>query len=956
MINRRTYSAWNPSADEINAVPGTQLRGDNLVFDDMGILSLRAGSRVLYANLAANAEIHTLFTTTINDVRQRFAGVDNAVYRNGAQILSGFAGTGRIVIGQQFNQVFFARGTTKYKNDGNESQRWGIARPISAPSNAATPSDGKVFSSFNGAEAPAWVATEGVISGAPGQSNDAEGARILTLAANGNGTIQRVLGAETNFTAYDAGDTGIDEDLIEFYAHFSDPGSVESFTISFDVNGQSPNPLQDDYYVKEFAPEDAVSTVLDKTEVLDSDYTVEGVEREELLGKREVRTQPRSRIKQDTPLSGTNAGWSKFSVPRGAFERVGVTPGKDWSTVKAIVITVKTAVADGVTVGSVRFDDLRIIGGAHHPLTGTFATRYVFVRRYPDYIAKSAPSAVSAEVEVKAGGIGVTISAAAMAAKDGQATEAWIYVMGSTLNRFYRAATVTFAAATTIAMSATIQTKEAGILIEDEELETLVDVPPDNIIAICGPHFTRMLVLTAEGILAVSRSNKPDSFATNETFRVCNNSEYPLWMEKYVGGVLIGTSRDIYRVDGAGTENADGSLNFKITALGIKEAPTSAATAHSGTRFLYVASDGWRVLQGLDSVPFARANIEMLLRGYSRYGVNPPNLGAAPGRFRAGLTQNSFYTLWPENAGVADDLNIIYRYDFTRECWYRYTFNRTFAELYVEPHGSILLGDYSGNIWEMEVAGLGTDDGVAISVHMRTAREDGGAALNWKDPLEARVEVLASGGEITYSLYTANAQTGLGESAADSFALAASSSIGNPAVITRSLVSRVGAFKRVQTRITGTATALKLYGDVIVFRDRPMPRLSWASGPVDFGGEVTWVRRLVVKARVQVVTTATVYFDGRLLASPQITPIVDPTTPSTESPGAIVGVDFPYQLDVGRLCRGNQFEMFLNSDDGVTLFELYWIEIWYNVTGGKPQKKTLRVHVEQSRALAAAAQ
>src|SRR3990167_244751 len=153
-IGRRDFSGgWQPSADAVNAPENALLRADNLVWDRLGVPSLRLGSSKINSSPLGDTDIHSLFTAVVGGTRYRMTGAGSAVYANGSSIASGLAGSNDIAFGFDKGQILFARSTSKKKYDGTTVRNWGIAKPTTAPTVTALDQDGKIITT--GAEGEA---------------------------------------------------------------------------------------------------------------------------------------------------------------------------------------------------------------------------------------------------------------------------------------------------------------------------------------------------------------------------------------------------------------------------------------------------------------------------------------------------------------------------------------------------------------------------------------------------------------------------------------------------------------------------------------------------------------------------------------------------------------------------------------------------------------------------------
>jgi hypothetical protein len=72
-------------------------------------------------------------------------------------------------------------------------------------------------------------------------------------------------------------------------------------------------------------------------------------------------------------------------------------------------------------------------------------------------------------------------------------------------------------------------------------------------------------------------------------------------VRKALGGLYVGTSKDIYLLEGTGGELPDGTIDFTLRPLNIDHPPISEAVAQEGNLMVYLADDGWRAMGGAGS-------------------------------------------------------------------------------------------------------------------------------------------------------------------------------------------------------------------------------------------------------------------------------------------------------------------------------------------------------------------
>ncbi len=961
-FQRNDFSlGWSPSADAFNAPKNALLRMDNLVLDEIGAVALRHGSAKLSATaftrtyaafdytssfesayfasvsglsnhtsdfentympasmailnpanhnyawevtggyisdtLATDTDVHSLYTALLNGTTYRMSGVTDAVYTNTA-ILSNIAGSGDIAFGAHQGHILFARSTTKKKFDGATVRNWGIAAPSGAPTLTAITAASSTLSTCTSAEAPGMTSNEGTQTFV----NDRAGTGNAAVQLAPDATTGRAVSTKTFATATDF--SGTDEDLLDFYTRVAEPQYVTSIAVMVDVNDGL---FQEDYYERTFVMGDAVEIVPGAEESLASVYTVEGEDRDRVLGDIEDRGAV-TVFRQDVPSGDT--GWNHFSVPRSAMLRSGQTAGKNWATVKAVRLIVN-AIAGG-SGAAVRFDEIIIRGSATSPLTGKFKAAIVAVRNDGTYTALSGPSAFSSEIEVKAQGITATLSADVIAALDSQVTELWLYLMGGRLNAFYRFTVLTggpFSGAQTI--SAT--TSEITALIADLRMETDNAVPPDSIIGIEGPHFDRTLVLTAQFVYP-SRERNPDSFSAGQAVRVGSASETALWIKKANEQVYVGTTRDIYRIAGDWTVLPDGTVNVAKLPLGVSRPPVGPSvcigTLNDAETLIYLTTDGWRTLQG---PILTDGSVDLLWRGQTRHGVDYVNIFNPASRFRVAISKNVLFALTPEGS-TTTSTTVIHAYHFRKQRWYRYVYPQAFRSIVTEPDGTVIAGDESGFVRQLDLVDAHLDDGANITVTLWTPVDDNGEPFTYKDPESLHLR-MDTGGATAAVAFHLN-----GNNTADSSTTTAQSQTDT----STKNISTTNEHTQFQMRITGSFSTFVLRGWAMRYLDNPMPQVIHDTGPVDLSGDVLkWVRRVRVKAKSPVDLTVQPYWDG-----------VAATT-RTMSVGASAGVATVFDVPLGREDKARVGRIVITS---ASPSHIYWVRFEFNGSGKSRQK------------------
>jgi hypothetical protein len=794
LLERTSFArGWAPDADPVNGPIDALLRADNFVLDELGALATRRGSTKLNGSALADTDVHSLFTViSSSGTKIRFGGLTNTVYKD-AIAQQVMAGSGDISFGSHLGQVVYARSTSKKKHDGTTQRGWGVAAP-GQPTFISSTADGKTFSTCNSGDNPSFSADEedtgNPLTFADGQDGTPSGA--VTWQANPEtkrGSATLTYGGPTNFTAYDAGTVGTDDDLLRFYVQISEPAKVTSITLLIDVNAGD---FKDDYYVHEVTPGESTPLSPSAETPIPIGATTQNPTRgrvrnvlSQVVGTAVPIGTSASNLRGDKPVS--SPGWNKLQIRRGDLLRIGSTTGKDWTTVRAIrvVFTITNTIAFFL-------DDIRLVS---NQINGRYKWIAVSAFNSGQYVGLSAPSPASAETQVQG-------SSAQVAASGGDGNEVWWYRMGGVMDAFYRVAVTSSGN-----LSDTLSDIDAIAL--GLKLQTDNGPPPDNIIGIAGPYYDRLFVLTSDGYLWPSRQTNPDSFATGQVIRVAGTDERAYWVRKALGGLYVGTSKDIYRIEGTGAEQPDGSIDFRKTDLNIDHPPVSDGVAQDGNSLVYFANDGWRTLDGTGSVSIVGLT-SLLYKGYTRHGVSPVNVTG--GRFRAAIGNGHILAITPEGANT-DRASVIYRLDPARNAWYRHLYPQNFRSILREPDGLLIAGDDQGFVWQLDVGTIDGATGLPITIWTRC--DDNGQPFHRKDLEDLRVTINTQSQTVACAVHLDGSDVA-----------ATSVSLNNAAVgglEVRSLEAiRTTACRRVQLRMTGTASGAVLYSYGVTYRDHPI--------------------------------------------------------------------------------------------------------------------------------------
>ncbi len=803
---------WQPNADAVNAPTTALLRADNLVLDELGVLALRRGSAKINASPLAEVDVHSLFTTALAGTRYRMVGAGNSVYANSASILGGVAGSGDIAFGFHNGQILFARSTTKKKFDGATVRNWGIAMTGGVPTVTPVDPDGKLFATGAEGESPAWTKIESAAGDTYFQPNHYDAAdpaynfsgafSVIPHPDTLRAVYQKTFASPTDFTAYDAGLLGTDDDTISWYIYAADWNELKACVLQVDVD--------DGTFLHEFYESPIVDGKLLAPPATGRNPADPLPPPPPVRNRADVYRYHRWRQERDRralapPTGGSGSGgtgpgaaWMQAKFTRGQFTRQGSANGKDWTTVKAIRI-----VAQMKTINMQLFiEGIRISGGA---VVGSAQWRYVYVRNASGYQALSAPSEPS--VAATFTGQAATVSIPGDGSRDSQVNEVWVYRQDLlTEGIFFRVKTATVSGTGGVTVtddvrSVIAQTINIPLQIDNER-------PPDNIIAIVGPHYDRTLVLTSDGMLHPSRKLDPDAFSAGQAIDVCGDDETPYWMLRALTDIYVGTSKDIYRLDGTGAEHPDGSIDYTLRPLSMDHRPLNAGLAHEGDQIVFFSDDGWRAMQGGGSSSLTGMT-SLLYRGQTRHEVSPVNV--AGGRFRAALAGGQLVAITPEGVSTSSS-GVLYRHVFAGPRWYRHVYNRNWRSLYREPDGTLIAGDDGGHVLVLD-----------------TGTEDEG-----EGPLTVTCWTKVDDLDLPYQRKKAGDFTWRSETGGGTSHLAVHLNGSDTAVISLDAVrttmgvlafslADIPILKQIQIRITGTLPSFHLYDFGLQFRERPIP-------------------------------------------------------------------------------------------------------------------------------------
>lgn len=875
IMERKAFPrGWTPDADAVEAPAGTLLRGDNLILDEQNVLSLRRGIAKINSPPFSDLDVHSLHTQLLSGTRYRMAGIADKVYANGVALSPTMLGTitDTVSFGTHMGQIFFARDDSKYKYDGTTVRNWGVlmsGTAATATGIASGSGDLKEWISFDSTESPAliWDEDNGAgpvyVDGYDGTPNGA--AQITSSAATQKGYLAKVFATDQNFNALDGGGISDDDSIVSFWVFVEDVSKVFSVAILF-CTGEH---FEEDEFIKAWFS-----------------FQVEA---------------------PSVPGDFSN-GWNKLEIRRGDLFRSGGTFGRGWETIRSIWMNVQ--VQPGESICTVAFDTVTMTGGVGSALDGEYEWAYVYVRDNGSYVAMSDNSEFSVKENYKGQGAEITVPADPN--RDPQINQIWLYRRGGTLTDWYRTVVKPITEGDTgpIIINDTIPDQTAldiGIIMQFGNT-----VPPDNIVGIEGPYYDRLFALTATHLYP-SRRLMPDTFSDEQVIRVAGADEIAVWVKKAFNGLYIGTTKDVYRLDGTGAEYPDGTVEWTLTPLNIDNPPRSESVTQEGNLLVFMAADGWRAFAGAGTQKIV-GETSLLYQGRDRHGVEAITTSS---RFRAAIVRGQLVAITPEGSNV-NESQILYRYTFSNPRWYRHTYSPEWRSIFREPDGTLIAGDNAGTIWTLDTGT--SDDGSSIPVILWTSRDDDGNGYAPKQAVGFMVNLDSGGGTFTIGLYSNDDDT-LIESVSGS----TSSTSPTAFDISDSLV-----WRHVQLRLTGSFTRFRFSGYTIPYLALPMGVKAWDTGPMDLGQQdIAWARRVRMKVRARTDLTVTPFFDG--VAFDTVTlEIVE------AAQNKVVIVDVP----VGRGFFGYVPRLVITSASD---FHPYWTEFMFRRTTEETEKPNVRI-------------
>ncbi len=822
-----------------------------------------------------------------------------------------------IAMGDDSYQAFFARGKTAMKFDGKRIYKWGIPAPQIKPQIEAVDAITLTIGDFNASETTGndFVMNEGdqtyhKYSDAtpdppgpdalkniyvPNYENTADKAMGMKPDSKGRASCTKTWDADVDMLNF-KGNLGGQTDLFDIRSWLEEPRKVDRITIMFGLD-EGDDPFLDNYYYFDFlirnngtvnlkdpnsnaAAAYAAANKKWLSPLTPNEATAVKSPEEASRILRSIGRFAGIRSRERSDSQAASPAWGHFSVTRGQFNRIGVKKGRDWTTVRGFKV-VYTAVPGSTE--KIYLDDAIWNGGGMRALTGTFQVGYRWARQVKDknggevYTELSPMSPISDQLLMKQQTMRVTISSAAITAKDEQVNQVWVYMYGGNLDTYYRVGILNAGSSTGMKIDdvsapnnfsnvwawwkgsiltshgfsytdhkpdkvedlvASVYRSEIDAMTENVIFEPGATGPPNRIISIAGPWNRRIFCLTEEGWLYPSTNTSPSSFSLYQTIDLRMYGT-PYWVVKTVSGIFVGCSKDIIRINGSGDTSDDGvTADLWPQPLMVSHPPTDYGVTTDGNSVLYRSLDGPMLFQGASSEQLPFAGTSLLWRGESRHGVLALSLQG--GRFRFCEYQHRIYMLAPEGAS---DPTALWRWDEGTGEWCRFIYYkdevaRTLLSIHADIQGRLLIGTSDGELIQAE-NGDG-DDSAPIPINVLTPLTEGESPMNRKEPCDLQLHVLTGGNTGFIQFFLDRNQD------ADKIISFSTSSQG----IYRDSLLDMDPFLRLQVGIVGSFMKFNLHALGVSYLPRPNHVYALNLGKIipEKGADLAWVNQVEIEA------------------------------------------------------------------------------------------------------------
>lgn len=511
---------------------------------------------------------------------------------------------------------------------------------------------------------------------------------------------------------------------------------------------------------------------------------------------------------------------------------------------------------------------------------------------------------------------------------DAQVTDIQVYRRGNTVADWRLVLEFTIANMATPQIDG--MTDAVALLQSGFDLSLISTASIEDILDIVGPFEGRWFYFTKHFVYP---SDIIDPDLVNGASLVVRltggNNEAFLWARSVnPNTILVGTTANIYVLQGTFLTQPDGSLDIFYAPLNVQHKPINKFAQYDGGVVYYMAADGWRTISPNGaSQNLVIPSLERLYQGESCAGYSAVTYTTTP----LVISNNK---LWGcTNSGV-------HVYDFTRQYWHLEYPSTTITCAAPSINGNPLICD-NLTVYELNRR----DSTPSIAVSLKTVQFDLGKPKQRKDFYTIRLRVLGSGSLTVDVGFDQVAATTVG-----TITLTANSTeyfydIADP------LITSGTPSKLVQLTLSGTVTACTIEYFAFDYDIRPIP-VTYLRIPATNYGSYGYKRVFDQPFEIDSYGdnfTITPIVDGS--AAPILTFTTSrkqtvsyqfPLTINSPANEVLQGIDYEYLI---KAASGKQFEFLgILPPKNIEVFpELRISHVLPTWNGGSAQKKRMRV-------------
>ena len=806
-------SGYTPSDDAIRGRRNGLLRMENVTLDSYGYKEQaggpgQSGSTALTltrGTVKVNTtqflgSVHSIFSRILNGVLCRYVGLSDGTVLRDENSLGTFpdqlvadggpASTIGDAFGAAFNYVLIVAGATRVKDDGTNLYNLGVTSP-DAPVTAVPESPATVDISSS------WVvtATDGTVTSS---ATDHFVADAVDTGLGVKFTGYFTESSSRDLMDFGSGDIGTPNDTLGIHFRCPDSDAFQQLKVTFYFNTVDGSP----------------SSAPDFTDY----YEITWDQVNGLLGVNPPYP----------PGPVIRAGidqWNVLECKRSDFYRVGSDSTKDWTN----VLGVRYAILYNAPATNMCVAESWFSGSTAGPLTGNYDYIQVNVGNH-GYFAQSAAGPPLVNLLSL---LNTSATITPQTPVDPQVNEVWIFRRNSgvaasdPLANFLRVAQITsdldspFTDSVSDSEAQVIDVKLNQFLMSVQDTRF-----PNDVYYIVTNYFERTLYMCPRSIL-ISDNLDPDAVDLSFTVQLSgDSSEYNLWMIKAgPSTLLVGTTLDIYELDGTLVKLPDGTFDLNIRPLGIKQPPVQTCVSLYKNTLFYIGTDGLNTLTGVVNTSFNGA-LDLLWAGNTRFGQLPFYKSPAnDSNFHMAVSKGKLFI----QTTLTDTSRNTFVYDFKRGYWYVYLLS-TYA-LFVEEDDTLLAGFADADDFYLRIIDVGDTfdyNDTGQTVRLLFPSLDNNQPFNRKDSFTLKLMIDTGGQDFTVNIYPDESTSPIGVAAINCVGLTE---------ISVDISATVGICKRYQLELlcAGGTNSFALTEYAIEYEARPTQTLYLRIPPSNFG-------------------------------------------------------------------------------------------------------------------------